>query len=83
MHRAVSDFWVKEVGSYTGSNMKISLHDLVTVSNDQYSYTWLNLVAEVGGYVGLFLGYSVFEATNLMELAIDMRWLDYLKTKLG
>ena len=30
--------------------------ETTTISTDQYSYTWLNLVAEVGGYVGLFLG---------------------------
>ena len=31
----------------------------VTISN--YSYTGLELLAELGGYVGLFLGLSVFD----------------------
>ena len=41
--------------------IKIIFNEIITVSNEDYSYIWLNLVAEVGGYVGLFLGLSMFK----------------------
>ena len=43
------------------------MHEVITVTQDQYSYNWLNLVAEVGGYVGLFLGLSVYQVTDLVD----------------
>ena len=39
----------------------------VTVTKSFYSYTELELLAEFGGYVGLFLGFSVFDISNLFE----------------
>ena len=56
------------------ATISITFQELITISNDQYSYTWLNLVAEVGGYVGLFLGYSVFQFTDLMDLIIQRQF---------
>lgn len=55
---------------------EVRFHELITISNDQHSYTWLNLVAEVGGYVGLFLGYSVLQVTDLMDILIQKKFLD-------
>ena len=47
-------------------------------STDQYAYTWLSLVAEVGGYVGLFLGVLVYQVTNVIDIIskIFIRKLD-------
>ena len=53
--------------------------ETTTISTDQYSYTWLNLVAEVGGYVGLFLGYSVYQMTDLIDLLLQKNWVKCLK----
>ena len=64
-------------GSFSNSGqpvrmiMKIFMNEMVTISTDQYAYTWLNLVAEVGGYVGLFLGYSVFQVADLLEVMME------------
>ena len=69
--RAISHTKPQARGSQGTSTVKILFNELVTISTDQYSYTWLNLVAEVGGYVGLFLGYSVFQMTDLMEVIIQ------------
>ena len=44
-----------------------NLNEIITVTTDSYSYIWLNFVAEVGGYVGLFLGYSVYQVTDILE----------------
>ena len=51
--------------------ISVSFKEVITISNDQYSYIWLNLVAEAGGYVGLFLGYSVFQASDLLDILIQ------------
>ena len=39
----------------------------VRVSSSYYSYNLLELLAEVGGYVGLFLGVSIIQISGLME----------------
>ena len=52
--------------------LDIRFQETTTISTDQYSYTWLTLVAEVGGYVGLFLGYSVYQMTDLLD--IFLKW---------
>ena len=31
----------------------------------------MNLIAEIGGYVGLFLGWSVYQITDLLDLSIE------------
>ena len=54
------------------ADLDIRFQETTTISTDQYSYTWLNLVAEVGGYVGLFLGYSVYQMTDLLD--IFLKW---------
>ena len=47
----------------------------VTISN--YSYTGLELLAELGGYVGLFLGLSVFD----LRLVFNKIWNTLLPNK--
>ena len=51
--------------SYTGK-MKISFISKMTVSEQFFSYGLLAYVAENGGFVGLFLGYSVLELRVLI-----------------
>ena len=36
-----------------------------------YAYSWLSLIAEVGGYVGLVLGWSFYQLTNFMDMTKD------------
>ena len=64
-------------------SIKIFFNEMITVSYDQYSYIWLNLVAEVGGYVGLFLGFSVFQLTDLMDVLLQRNWIESLKSVLN
>ena len=37
---------------------------VVTRSSEKYLYTWRNLFAEIGGYVGIFLGFSFLSLTD-------------------
>ena len=45
----------------------------VTQSEEHLLYTLLNLFAEIGGYVGLILGYSLFHVAALISSAIETK----------
>ena len=64
-------------------SIKILFNELITVSHEDYSYIWLNLVAEVGGYVGLFLGLSMFQMIDLRDMMLLQRnWIESFKSLL-
>ena len=44
----------------------------VKVFERSYTYSPLSLVAEVGGYVGLFLGISINQVTHLLDFLLRM-----------
>ena len=60
-----------EVTGLNSGTLSVSFKELITISKDQHYYTWLNFVAEFGGYVGLFLGYSVLQASDLIDKLIQ------------
>ena len=43
------------------------LRDAKKVFTAYYVYGWLSLIAEFGGYVGLFLGWSVYQVAEIPE----------------
>ena len=43
----------------------------IRVTNAEYSYTELELLAEFGGYVGLFLGMSVFHLSVMFDKILE------------
>ena len=43
----------------------------VKTFNAYFAYSLLSLIAEVGGYVGLVLGWSFYQITNFMDLTKD------------
>ena len=65
------------------NSIKIIFKEIIEVSYDQYSYIWLNLVAEVGGYVGLFLGFSVFQVTDIVEMLLQRNLIESFKSLLN
>ena len=50
---------------------KLNFDKFIKVTKAVYSYTELELLAEFGGYVGLFLGISVFQASHVVEKILD------------
>ena len=48
--------------------MKIVFTSKMTVSEQFFSYGFLSYIAENGGFVGLFLGYSVLQLRELMHV---------------
>ena len=49
------------------SSILIYFEENIKVTRDYYIYTKINLIAEIGGYVGLFLGVSVNQVINLID----------------
>ena len=47
--------------------LQIRLLEDVKITHEQLSYPFLTLLAEIGGYVGLFLGVSVNQISGLIE----------------
>ncbi len=50
-----------------GLDVRLRFDELIRVTKAHFSYTKLELVAELGGYVGLFLGISVLHLTSAFE----------------
>ena len=49
------------------SYMKFSLKNTIKVTNSHFLYNELTLMAEIGGYVGLFLGISVVHVNDMLR----------------
>ena len=62
----------KEMSSkyFNGAMLLIQFPKYIRVSRSYYSYTLLELLAEVGGYVGLFLGVSIIQISGLLRILI-------------
>ena len=63
----------KEDVSMIGSKqtiVKINFEELIKVTTDYKTYTALSLIAEIGGYVGLFLGVSVNQVIDLIDILV-------------
>ena len=58
--------WSYNYNSYTILQMQFPKY--IRVSSSSYSYTLLELLAEVGGYVGLFLGVSINQISDLLTI---------------
>ena len=52
--------------------IKIKYPLSIKVIQSYYIYDFLSLFAEIGGYVGLFLGYSVYQITDLTDMIITL-----------
>ena len=56
------------------SYLLLEFQRVVKTTTGQYSYGGLELIAEIGGYVGLFLGYSVFQIKFVIEKVFQIIW---------
>ena len=55
------------------SFLTIKFQRFVKLSKSRYSYTILELIAEFGGYVGLFLGLSINQLSKVFERIIEIK----------
>ena len=56
-----------EVALVDEETFKLDFSQYIKVTEAYYSYTELELIAEFGGYVGLFLGISVFDINRIFS----------------
>ena len=50
---------------------RLLFEDRVKTIKSYYLYSFLSLIAEIGGYVGLFLGVSVYQLTTVFDTIIS------------
>jgi hypothetical protein len=50
---------------------RLKFDKFIKVTKAAYSYTELELLAEFGGYMGLFLGFSVFQVSHIVDKILD------------
>ena len=57
---------------YSGDVSQLTFSKLITTTKATYSYSELELLAELGGYVGLFLGISVLSLKDLLAKLLKL-----------
>ena len=53
---------------------RICLKEQMAVTEEVFLYSFLSLVAEIGGYVGLFLGVSINQLSGWAEISLRKIW---------
>ena len=56
-----------ELATEEDRTLNIFFREYIRKSETIYTYTALDLFAAVGGYMGLFLGYSIFQLSDLIS----------------
>lgn len=49
------------------AHMKLYVKSTVKMKRTVLDYTWVSMLAEIGGYTGLLLGISVVNVTNYLD----------------
>ena len=74
-HRLIVDLGAKEMITLDNNKTSAVFHfyfpQKMLVIKENYLYTVLNLLAEIGGYMGLLLGYSLFNIATFVNKIID------------
>ena len=63
--------WERERKYKTKVKLVIYFKENIKVTKAYHIYSGLSLVAEIGGYVGLFLGVSINQITNLFDVLFN------------
>lgn len=74
--RFLSNSFISKSVEQRGTNQTItdiSFQEYVKSTRSHYIYNAINLIAELGGYVGLFLGYSFLNIGDVMDWILDLR----------
>ena len=54
------------------AKMEISTRENIKVTEAKLLYSVLSMIAEIGGYVGLFLGVSINQINHVFDKVIEM-----------
>ena len=53
----------------TNGRIRLYFPARVVIKTSVEDYTWISMIAEIGGYVGLFLGVAVVDSVHIMDAA--------------
>ena len=56
--------------AYLDLHLRLNFEDFAIYS-EFYIYDWVSFIAEIGGFLGLFLGYAVLTLVDLMEVVFN------------
>ena len=57
---------------FDSNGLQLAFNKFVTTTKARYAYRELELLAEFGGYVGLFLGISVFNLKDVFDKMVKL-----------
>ncbi len=57
------------------ASIKVSLQMRQTIVSEEKKYELNDLIANVGGMLGLFLGFSLLSLAEIMEIFIQTLWI--------
>ena len=60
-------------GSQNEAFVKFYLKNIIRIQSSFWSYTPINLLAEIGGYVGLLLGMSLLDVTKVISWLLNLQ----------
>ena len=67
LRTGITNMEYKDKTSHDNGRIWLAFDKYIKVTTSNYSYTGLELLAELGGYVGLFLGLSVFDLRHVFN----------------
>ena len=73
VHLGAKNYKTKTIEEQSHGLLYLYYAPRVTKSTEHLLYTVLNLFAEIGGYVGLILGYSLFHVAEIITSAIETK----------
>ena len=59
--------------------VQISFTSQMVVTEQFWEYTFMAYVAETGGFVGLFLGWSILQTEHIIMSCLSGRYLKYFE----
>ena len=59
------------------STMKMYFKKMIQVRRSYLAYSIISMFAEIGGYLGLLLGYSLLDLTNILDTIFN--WMSMMK----
>ena len=63
---ATETAYIKDILNPEYAKVNLNFEDIIKVSKSYYIFSGISMLGEIGGYVGLFLGVSVNQITNLL-----------------
>ena len=68
---------ISDIDNPKKSTMKMYFKKMIQVRRSYLAYSIISMFAEIGGYLGLLLGYSLLDVTNILDKFFN--WMRMMK----